>query len=67
MLIEETKMRRFLGVVGFGLGFVGLAAVAGSITEAGPDLGLTEALNLLGLMLVSSCMLNLSTSMLTDV
>ena len=59
-------MRRFLGIIGFGVGFVGLAGIAGGITEAGPDFGLAEALNLFSLALITGCMFNLSTLMLRD-
>ncbi|NDF51823.1 MAG: hypothetical protein EB116_17390 [Betaproteobacteria bacterium] len=66
MNLTEQKMRKLLGTLGFGIGLVGLAGIAGGITEAGPDFGLNEALTLLSLALVTFAMFNISMMMLQD-
>ena len=66
MNLTEQKMRKLLGALGVGLAFVGLAGIAGGITEAGPDFGLNEVLNLVSLALVTFAMFNISMMMLQD-
>ena len=59
-------MRKTLGAFGFGIALIGLAGIAGGITEAGPDFGINQALELLSLALVTGAMFSLSTLMLKD-
>jgi hypothetical protein len=62
--LTEQKMRKLLGALGIGCAFIGLAGIAGGITEAGPDFGLNEVLNLVSLALVTFAMFNISMMML---
>ena len=59
-------MRKTLGELGFGIALTGLAGIAGGITEAGPDFGINQALELLSLALVTGAMFSLSMMMLQD-
>ena len=59
-------MRKTLGALGFGIAFIGLAGIAGGITEAGPDFGINQALELLSLALVTGAMFSLSMMILQD-